>query len=114
MTYRITHRTDYKYKTPVSFGNHAAYLTPRSLPHHMCTSHELVITPAPASVSRRSDYFGNSVDFFTIDEPHTELSIESRSTVEIDDHRDPERVAAWRNARRRDPADSRPTDQAGL
>ena len=48
MIYRIVHKTTYKYKTPVSFGNHVAYLTPRPLPRHTRTSHELLITPAPA------------------------------------------------------------------
>ena len=107
MTYRITHRTDYKYETPVALGNHAAYLTPRSLPHHMCASHDLAVSPSPDSVSRRVDYFGNSVDFFTIREPHNELSIESRSTVEIDGHRAawPERSPAWEDVVRGLPHD---------
>src|SRR5947207_2189700 len=48
MIYRIVHKTTYKYKTPVSFGNHVAYLTPRPLPRHTRTSHELLITPPPA------------------------------------------------------------------
>ena len=63
MTYRIVHKTTYKYKAPVSIGNHVAYLTPRSLPQHTCTSHELLITPPAAGVSeapglfRQSGYF---------------------------------------------------------
>ena len=60
MTYRIVHKTTYKYKTPVSVGNHVAYLTPRSSPHHICTSHELLITPPPAGVSRASGLFRES------------------------------------------------------
>jgi len=47
MTYRIVHKTIYKYKVPVSVGNHIAYLTPRTLAHHTCTSHELLVTPSP-------------------------------------------------------------------
>ncbi len=81
MTYRIVHKTTYKYKHPVSFGNHVAYLTPRSQPHHTCTSHELLVTPAPATMSERLDYFGNPATFFTIQEPHAELNIEARSRV---------------------------------
>ena len=43
-----------------------AYLTPRTLAHHTCTSHELLVTPAPAGLSERLDYFGNPFTFFTI------------------------------------------------
>src|SRR6185295_17089105 len=97
MTYSIAHKTTYKYKTPVSFGNHAAYLTPRSLPHHTCTSHQLLITPSPAGLSERCDYFGNRVTFFTIEEPHSELNVEARSRVVIDDHPGlwPKQAPAW-------------------
>jgi transglutaminase-like putative cysteine protease len=84
MTYRLIHRTTYTYKQPVSFGTHVAYLIPRSQPHHLCTSHELLVTPAPASLRERSDYFGNTFAFFTIQEPHEELNIEARSRVVVD------------------------------
>ncbi len=90
MTFRIVHKTTYSYKTPVSVGNHVAYLAPRTLPHHTCTSHELLISPAPAGLSEHLDYFGNSVTLFTIQEPHRELRIEARSQVTIDD-----RSADW-------------------
>ncbi len=84
MTYRIIHRTTYKYKHPVSFGSHAALLTPRSQPQCLCAWNELLITPAPATCSKRVDYFGNHVTIFAIQEPHEELEIEARSQVTID------------------------------
>jgi transglutaminase-like putative cysteine protease len=90
MTYRIVHKTVYKYKTPVSVGNHVAYLTPRSSPLHTRRSRELLITPTPAGMSERLDYFGNSATFFTIREPHRELMIEARSEVTVGD-----RLVAW-------------------
>jgi transglutaminase-like putative cysteine protease len=84
MTYRLVHKTTYTYKQPVSFGTHVAYLIPRAKPNHFCTSHELLVTPAPASLRERSDYFGNAFAFFTIQEPHEELNIEARSRVVVD------------------------------
>ena len=84
MTYQVVHRTTYKYKHPVSFGNHAVYLAPRSEAHQRCESYELVVTPPPATFSERRDYFGNRVSLFTIQEPHEELAIEARSMVTID------------------------------
>jgi transglutaminase-like putative cysteine protease len=96
MTYRIRHKTTYRYKNPVAVGNHLAYLTPRSLPHHTCTSHGLQITPEPATVSERPDYFGNSLTVFAIREPHSELIIEARSEVEIGEPAAwPERPPSW-------------------
>jgi transglutaminase-like putative cysteine protease len=110
MTYRIVHKTKYKYKTPVSVGNHIAYLTPRTSPHHTCRSHELLITPTPAGIDDRIDYFGNSVTFFTIRERHYELKIEARSEVVIDDPAMawPERSPAWEEVVRALPGDLSP------
>jgi transglutaminase-like putative cysteine protease len=110
MTYRIVHKTTYKYKAPVSVGNHIAYLTPRALAHRTCTSHELLVTPAPAEVTERLDYFGNPVTFFTIREPHGELHIEARSRVVIDEYPAvwPVRSQPWEEVVRSLPADRSP------
>jgi transglutaminase-like putative cysteine protease len=113
MTYQIIHKTTYTYKQPVSFGTHVAYLIPRSQPHHTCTSHELLITPNPASLRERADYFGNVFAFFTIREPHEKLIIEARSRVVVDGPLVtwPERAPAWDEV-----AESLPSDlsEAGL
>src|ERR1700735_3584219 len=79
MIYRIVHRTTYKYKYPVSFGNHVACLKPRSLSHHKLVRSELRIQPLPATRTERMDYFGNLLCFFTVQEPHKELIVEARS-----------------------------------
>jgi transglutaminase-like putative cysteine protease len=81
MIYRIVHRTAYKYKYPVSVGNHVACLKPRSLPRHRLAQSELHIEPNPATITERIDYFGNHLCFFTIEEPHEELVVEARSEV---------------------------------
>ena len=90
MTYRILHKTTYRYKSTVSLGSHVAYLTPRSFPHHLCTESRLRIKPAPASCSERVDYFGNELRLFMIQEPPEQLVVEARSEVTID-----ERVNPW-------------------
>src|SRR5580704_19052093 len=81
MIYKISHRTTYKYKYPVSVGNHVACLQPRSLPHHKVTHCELHIHPTPGTRTERVDYFGNLLCFFTVQEPHKELVVEARSEV---------------------------------
>ena len=81
MIYKIVHRTTYKYKYPVSFGNHVACLRPRSIQRHSLRQSELTIKPSPASLTERIDYFGNHLCFFTVEEPHDELIVEARSEV---------------------------------
>ena len=110
MTYRIIHKTTYKYERPVSFGNHAAFLTPRSRANCRCTRNELRITPAPASRSARVDYFGNHATIFTIQEPHEELEIEARSQVTIDGELVawPEHSPPWDEVARSLPSDFTP------
>ena len=100
MTYRIQHITTYKYKHPVSFGNHAVCLTPRSGRHYRCLSGVLCVTPVPASQSERIDFFGNRICLFTIQEPHEELKVEARSTVKIEGEAVlwPECSMAWEEA----------------
>lgn len=96
MNYRIVHRTTYKYKSSVSFGDHVACLTPRTLPHHRCLSHKIVITPQ-ADCNKRVDYFGNQLCFFTVEEPHSQLIVEAHSEVVIEE-RDKRRLdesPAW-------------------
>lgn len=99
MTYRITHKTTYEYKRPVAFGNHAVCLTPRTSGRLRLLTEELRVTPVPATVTRRVDFFGNQVTLFTIQEPHEVLEVEARSEVRIDGP-----AAPW-------PADSAPWEE---
>ncbi|MDQ6707922.1 MAG: transglutaminase family protein, partial [Acidobacteriota bacterium] len=97
MIYRIIHRTTYKYKYPVSVGNHVACLTPRSLPHHRRHWHDLRVTPLPATRNERIDYFGNHLSFFTVQEPHWKLVVEARSEMTLDGETnlEPEETLPW-------------------
>ena len=47
-------------------------------------SNSLHIRPAPVTLTERTDYFGNSLFFFTVQEPHKELVVESRSEVLVE------------------------------
>lgn len=100
MIYKIVHRTTYKYKYPVSVGNHVACLTPRSLPHHTVTRSELHIQPHPATRTERVDYFGNLLCFFTVQEPHRELVVEARSEVTVNGNAAqwPQQPISWEEA----------------
>jgi transglutaminase-like putative cysteine protease len=85
MIYKIVHRTTYKYKYPVSVGNHVACLKPRTIPRHSLKQSELTVKPIPTSITERVDYFGNHLCFFTIEEPHDELTVEARSEVVMEE-----------------------------
>ena len=96
MIYKVIHKTTYRYKYPVSVGNHVACLTPRCLPHHRRTRYELRISPS-AKLIERTDYFGNRLSFFSIQEPHQRLVVEARSEVVIDEGKSlqPEQSMRW-------------------
>ena len=113
MIYRIAHRTAYKYKYPVSVGNHVACLKPRTLLNHQVARSELRIQPPPATRTERVDYFGNLLCFFTVQEPHKELVVESRSEVIMEENATwwPQQSLPWEEAARLLPDDHSP---AGL
>jgi transglutaminase-like putative cysteine protease len=81
MLYKISHRTTYRYVTPVSVGNHVACLKPRSYAQNRLLRNTVHIVPAPVTFTERTDYFGNVVWFFTVEDPHRELIVESLSEV---------------------------------
>ncbi len=83
MIYNISHRTTYKYKSPVSVGDHVACLKPRSFASNRLLSNEIQITPAPKTLTEREDYFGNRLCYFTVQESHRELIVEAKSRVEV-------------------------------
>jgi transglutaminase-like putative cysteine protease len=111
MIYKIVHRTTYKYKYPVSFGNHVACLKPRSLSHHKVAGSELRIQPPPATCTERVDYFGNLLCFFTIQEPHKELVVEALSEVIMGENATPwpQQSLPWEEAARLLPNDHSPS-----
>jgi transglutaminase-like putative cysteine protease len=82
--YNIQHRTKYQYATPVSVGDHVACLRPRSFAQNRLVRNTLIIDPKPTTLTERVDYFGNVLSFFTVEQPHKELIVESLSQVVVD------------------------------
>jgi transglutaminase-like putative cysteine protease len=100
--YRVEHETAYAYAGSVSTSQHVAYLRPRELPRQRVAWSALDVDPLPAGVSRRTDYFGNAVDQFTVLTPHAALLVRGRSLVEIlpaADRLDPDRSPPWEQVR---------------
>ncbi len=83
MTYRILHRTVYDYSEPVTVSHHSARLNPRFTSVQARNRFSLSIRPEPTARKFRTDYFGNRVCFFEVQEIHTRLEVEAVSIVSL-------------------------------
>lgn len=83
MIYRVTHRTSYRYADLVSLSQNIVSMRPRDHRAQTCRSFDLSISPIPAVRSENLDYFGNSIAWFSVEQPHTHLTVEAKSEVEV-------------------------------
>ncbi|MEQ8819113.1 MAG: transglutaminase family protein [Sumerlaeia bacterium] len=83
MIYSVCHRTVYDYESAVSLCQNRAHLIPRGEGRQILKRHEVAISPEPIWQLRRRDYFGNETLYFSVQEPHTQLVIESRCQVDV-------------------------------
>jgi transglutaminase-like putative cysteine protease len=80
--FNIHHITHYQYDRPVKESVNQIRIFPVEDAHQKLANFELNITGKP-KVDVYTDYFGNKVGDFTVLQPHTTLSIDSRLTVSI-------------------------------
>lgn len=85
MHYQISHITRYIYSSPVSVCHNILTLSPRNSHRVQCANHRLKIKPTPLETHRRTDFFGNHLVVFSIEENHDELIISSQSRVVVQD-----------------------------
>ncbi|TGD90322.1 transglutaminase family protein [Mycolicibacterium sp. CH28] len=83
-SYRITHRTEYRYSDVVTSSYGRGHLTPRDTVRQRCLTHELEIDPEPADRSTSRDVYGNLSTYFHVTERHRVLTVTSRAVVEVD------------------------------
>jgi transglutaminase-like putative cysteine protease len=81
--YDVRHTTVYTYSQPVPVCHNEIHLVPRELPRQRLLAATLDMDPVPLDVATFSDYFGNTVGFFAIEEGHERLEIAATSSVEI-------------------------------
>jgi transglutaminase-like putative cysteine protease len=107
MNYNIVHRTIYEYAAPVTMSHHVARLEPRATTTQVQENFSLKIFPEPALRKARTDYFGNRLCLFSVQEIHRRLEIitHSRVTVSAKKMPAPELSSAWEDTARmfRDP-----------
>jgi transglutaminase-like putative cysteine protease len=89
MNYAITHRTTYEYAAPVAVSHHVARLEPRQTAVQTPENFSLKIGPQPVVRKARSDYFGNHLCFFSVQEIHRRLDITATSRVQVHKHETP-------------------------
>ncbi len=102
MKYQVVHKNQYYYARNVSLCHNLAHLTARDCGGQTCLSHELQISSPPVVLSTRTDYFGNLVTFFTVQEPHRKLDVTAVNVVEVHPRPipDPAMTTPWEEARR--------------
>jgi transglutaminase-like putative cysteine protease len=83
MKYHLTHKTWYAYSEPAPVCHNLVHLAPRATDRQSCERYRLRIDPAPAFLSRRNDYFGNTIEYFSIEGAHRKLEIVAESAVEV-------------------------------
>ena len=111
--YRITHRTEYRYEEEVTASYGQTHLLPRVAPGQEPQDAAVSFWPVPDDRRTRTDFHGNRCVAFSILAPHTRLTIEATSTIEVTAPPGPTLAAdmPWEVAR---DAVRRATDAPGL
>jgi len=83
-SYLVRHRTTYRYRSDVAYSRLIAHLVPRATARQRPLTFDVDVKPWPVERWQRSDFFGNTTNWFTIDEPHDVLDVVSESQVTVD------------------------------
>ncbi len=83
MRYRVRHTTRYDYGEEVPVSHHLLHLTPRPHPRQRVRRCLLTVEPAPAVRADHTDYFGNTVTYVAVQEPHRRFTITADSEMEV-------------------------------
>lgn len=85
MRFRITHLTRYAYAGPVSLCHSLLHLKPRrdGPSGQRCLSSQLRVDPWPAVNREYEDFFGNRVNYFSIQQSHSALEVTATSEVDV-------------------------------
>ncbi len=102
MNYRVTHTSTYNYAQRVPISYNRVCLTPRRCAYQECLRHSLIINPVPAVMGPPViDYYGNEVNFFTVQDTHGDLEITAVSEVRLNPILSPqaEETPPWERVR---------------
>ncbi|MGB8851992.1 MAG: transglutaminase family protein [Pirellulales bacterium] len=82
--YDVRHTTAYSYSEPVPVCHNEVHLVPRDLPRQRLLATAIEVDPAPAGISTSTDYFGNQVGYFSVEEGHERLVVTATSSVAVE------------------------------
>ncbi len=68
----------------MSQGHNEAHLRPRQAARQCCETTHVHIDPAPSTLAERTDYFGNPVMYFALQEPHASLTVVATTVVVVE------------------------------
>ncbi len=83
MRLRVSHVTRYDYVESVSLCHSVARLKPRDTSAQRCLAAQLRIDPWPAVSREHLDFFGNRVNYFSIQMSHVSLEVTAVSEIEV-------------------------------
>jgi len=101
MKYKVTHTTTYDYSANVPLCQNETHLTPRNDAGQTCEYHRLAVHPKPAEMTKRTDYFGNTVNQFALNSGHRRLRVTAISRIRVHPATlpDPASTAPWEQVR---------------
>ncbi len=73
--YSVRHQTRYLYSDSVAISYNRIHCQPRLCPWQTFENPRLSVDPEPEFLARQTDFFGNPVSFFTVQEPHKDLTV---------------------------------------
>jgi transglutaminase-like putative cysteine protease len=82
-TFRVSHRTTYRYSAVMTDGYSVGCLVPRPTDWQVVHDATVRLVPAPSEWDSFLDVFGNFVNQFGLHEPHDEMVVEALSVVEV-------------------------------
>jgi transglutaminase-like putative cysteine protease len=82
MKYKLIHKTEYKYAEAVNNYHSLICLAPRTLPNQLCRGFTIQVTPEPAQLIERTDFYGNTTHYFSLHSPHKNLTVLTTGFVE--------------------------------
>jgi len=85
MKYEVVHRTEYVFSEKVFYEPHLFRFRPRETPHCHTRHFGIDIDPLPAGITEQEGPEGNHLMMCWFEDLHSELTIEARSVVEVDE-----------------------------
>lgn len=96
MLYRVWHKTTYRYGSSVALSHNQIRVHPRSMAYQAVLNSEIQIDPQPATRRMWADSFGNTAEFFSVEQSHELMSVTATSLIDRSPPPVIESIPAWK------------------